>query len=787
LIRATRKKWLSILLTLAMLVGLMVPLAAPAAAAENYSALQVPNVNDGTDAKLGTVFAKFTAGQLDVGDSVIISLPEDFEFVGANWGAKSATVSGGVYNKFGAGDNYILIPQTYSSDPNGLYGNNLKISVLDTNEIKVTIEAKQAGSDLPDLAANDAVFYLYLGKVHVDDGYDGDIEVTFDSPSGSGFADGSVVVGRVTGGEVTVSVKEVESFSDNHPVTLRIEEDTPGALADGDESLKFVLPSGFEWGSVTITPGSSTDAFDLIWGGNAEINGVATTLENEIKVNADGDELTIDLPDGFETTEDTVFELTVTVKVEDETDAQPGDVVVKVRGDSDVSPQEIIVGQYGEYDVTIDTKGEIPTIFAGKFDQVIADIVIKESVEGSLVNDRTIILTLPDNARWGKVDEDNDSGVQLDFAGFPGSDGKAAKWVVKNGPSNDAAELVLEDMEIIVEPGSSGDIVVEVSGTAGLDGELTVAKVTPPVSISAQGKPNVKIGTVSEVGDLTITETEAGALDDDKDIILDLPEGVKWASKPKVEVTEGDLELSYDGIKTQGKDGTDDNQLVIPVDNKSTEPSTIKLTGVKLVVDRTVPEGDIAVKVQGNAALQTKDTGEIEDYFGTSNYDPGDSVTVEGFSYDLDNGVFFDKTGTAAKTVVATVGTPAPEEVKQVASFVIGSTTYTVNGVENTMDVAAYTKDGRTYLPVRYVAYALGITPENILWDGSKATFISNGRVVQVTPGSSILSINGAPVTMDVVTEVVNGRVMVPFRWVAQAFGAQVEWDDATKTVTMTL
>ncbi|GAF25574.1 Cu2+-containing amine oxidase [Moorella thermoacetica Y72] len=340
-------------------------------------------------------------------------------------------------------------------------------------------------------------------------------------------------------------------------------------------------------------------------------------------------------------------------------------------------------------------------------------------------------------------------------------------------------------MEIVVEPGYEGDIVVEVGGTAGLSGELTVAKAITPVSITASAKPVVKVGTISEAGTLTITENKAEAIGDDSDdqIIVDLPQGVRWAATPTVKVTSGDLDIDEGNVKTQKDGEEDDNQLVIPIETSSTEPSTIEISNIKYIVDRTVPEGDIKVKVQGPAVVETKSDSKTADYFADIR---NGSVYIDSEeAFDLESGHLFDKTGTAASTVNATVATPGAGG--QTASFIIGSTTYTVNGVEATMDVAAYTKDGRTYLPVRYVAYALGITPENILWDGKTATFIGNGRVVQATPGSSVLTINGAPVTMDVPTENVNGRVMVPFRWVAQVFGAQVNYDDATQTVTMTL
>ncbi len=103
------------------------------------------------------------------------------------------------------------------------------------------------------------------------------------------------------------------------------------------------------------------------------------------------------------------------------------------------------------------------------------------------------------------------------------------------------------------------------------------------------------------------------------------------------------------------------------------------------------------------------------------------------------------------------------------------------------MDVAPYVKNGRTYLPVRYVAMALGVAPENIYYADGVVTLLKGGVAVQLTIGSNVLKVNGAEIKMDVPAEISNGRTMLPFRWVAQALGASVSWDEATQTVSMTL
>lgn len=118
--------------------------------------------------------------------------------------------------------------------------------------------------------------------------------------------------------------------------------------------------------------------------------------------------------------------------------------------------------------------------------------------------------------------------------------------------------------------------------------------------------------------------------------------------------------------------------------------------------------------------------------------------------------------------------------------FTIGSTYYLINGNVNNMDVAPYIRDGRTFVPVRYAAQALGISPDNISYGNGKVTLTGNGLVAQLTAGSNELLLNGTVVDMDVTVDVVNGRTMLPVRWISTVFGVTVNWDPATRTVTLT-
>jgi hypothetical protein len=96
------------------------------------------------------------------------------------------------------------------------------------------------------------------------------------------------------------------------------------------------------------------------------------------------------------------------------------------------------------------------------------------------------------------------------------------------------------------------------------------------------------------------------------------------------------------------------------------------------------------------------------------------------------------------------------------------------------MDVEPYVKDGRTYIPVRYLAYSLGVAEDDIKWSqqDQTVTITLNDTVVILTIGNNVMLVNGEKVTMDVAPEIVDNRTMLPARWVAEALGATVEWDE---------
>ena len=87
-------------------------------------------------------------------------------------------------------------------------------------------------------------------------------------------------------------------------------------------------------------------------------------------------------------------------------------------------------------------------------------------------------------------------------------------------------------------------------------------------------------------------------------------------------------------------------------------------------------------------------------------------------------------------------------------------------------------------MPVRYLGEALGA---NVDWDEvTKTVTVTKGdKSVVLVIGSTIAKVNGADVQMDVAPEIVNGRTMLPARWVAEGLGYAVGWNEVLKQVVV--
>jgi len=116
-----------------------------------------------------------------------------------------------------------------------------------------------------------------------------------------------------------------------------------------------------------------------------------------------------------------------------------------------------------------------------------------------------------------------------------------------------------------------------------------------------------------------------------------------------------------------------------------------------------------------------------------------------------------------------------------------GMDVYTVNGETKFWDATPYIKNGRTLVPIRHLAEAVGFKAD---WDFSdpanKMVFIFKADqdpekdkehpFILLIIGQPTAMVNGNLVALDVAPEILNGRTMVPLRFVVETLGYQVEW-----------
>ena len=123
--------------------------------------------------------------------------------------------------------------------------------------------------------------------------------------------------------------------------------------------------------------------------------------------------------------------------------------------------------------------------------------------------------------------------------------------------------------------------------------------------------------------------------------------------------------------------------------------------------------------------------------------------------------------------------------VENQAVFMVDQKWYLSNGEVQGADVAPFNQNGRVYVPVRYLGYALGMSAEQIAWNEGEqsVTFTAGSTVVKLTVGSKLMDVNGEKVTMDVATLERQDRVFIPARWLAEALGYEVGWNDQAQAV----
>ncbi|MDF9409872.1 copper amine oxidase N-terminal domain-containing protein [Pelotomaculum isophthalicicum JI] len=745
-------------------------MAGPAAASSTYSVMSAPTVlNNDTPQSLGSILIDIPTVSAQTYSTILLTLPTDFALDWTNTG--TSPVVSCVKNGKGAAAGFLAADAFTAASP-ATSIENKGITRVSAREFKVSYRVPGAGD-----ADYDVRLMVTLPNVTVPSSADGDVKVTIDKLTGD-FSSGSVVVGTAGSGKVSCYVSDATTTfttagTTGGKIEIYLKENTAGAIkgtaaAPETQSVKLKLPKGITWtnnGTVTnLTTG---------------VTGVGQNL-TATKDGSDARLMNISRASNTDTK--SIYKIAADVSVDD-SEAVLGQVDVAVSGSSSIDVSTVTIGEYVSYSAKLVNAKDPKDVTPGRTNQDVGDFNIEEGAAASLLNGRTITMELPDGVKWATLNAPSTSGtVTAGAITATGSDGRKVKFTVTNTPPCSKGKIKFTNVQVDVAADYSGDIKVTVDG-AGVDNQsLVIAKAAKSITATADTTPEVIIGMQSQPGGtFKIVEGAKEMLINGKDLKIVAPSGVTWSKVPTVKVIDGDVSIYTDSITKN--EGT----VTIPIKSQSTKPSTIEISDVALTIDRTVPEGYITLKIKGAAV------DEINNTYGPSIVagGAGGRTFYATGGANPDNaacGLIFSGRDTAATVDVAKTVTPAPSTTKNKVTFKIGDSKFTLNGKEVTMDAAPYLKNDRTYLPVRFVAQAVGITDSNIIWNADEQTvvLIKDSTVVKLTIGSNILNINGIGITMDVAPEIVDpGRTMLPVRWVAQALGCNITWDDATQTVTV--
>ena len=506
----------------------------------------------------------------------------------------------------------------------------------------------------------------------------------------------------------------------------------------------------------------------------------------------------------------------------------------------DVTEESVLVANTRDFNVTMTAAENLPTLVNGRLDSIrdedvrdeehrAARVRISEVIENSLWNGRDLVLTLPREVRVRKAAFRNTNGINQ-----AGRDLRTSGWFYNdrgreiphadvargedtgNTPvvrvndnvitirglergtdSQNRAERMHFDVDLWlnIESGFTGDIELTLGGSALTsdveEQTVVIAKAINPVDIHAQLQ-NVRMGyTFTPVGNFSITENIAGALQMNEDLYVSVTDEffseIHIGANFRAEVTEGDLRIR--NVRASNNLGNFNNwnnnmnwrlgtNAIVEIDRESSKPSTIEFTNVAL---RLSPVSPIP---QGQHTYSLVAWG------------PAVAQNFEGIRNRGEAGVnpneFFQTPGIMANFIQA-LGAGA-SGFRHTVEVTVNSPVITMDGQQMLMDTAAYISPTSESLmvPVRFVAMALGLEPGRVLWNNETrmVTVDAGERIVQFTVGSSTMLINGIEFPMQnalgqqVYTEVRDDRAFIPFRPLADALNVYVAWNPATNTAT---
>ncbi len=329
-------------------------------------------------------------------------------------------------------------------------------------------------------------------------------------------------------------------------------------------------------------------------------------------------------------------------------------------------------------------------------------------------------------------------------------------------------------------------------------GEMKVGYLAPRITVEIAGRGQLSVQGInlSPVSDGLVLYTPAW----DKSV----PEGVRVALKPEEAGTYRVVDASS-GIPAGGSIlvgwGNSASQL-----RSITTGSSVKivtelpsdwnnlrhgLSGSPILVENSLPvdqavqEGlwGTVLKVAPRTAVGVTSQGKILLVVVDGRQEKSAGVSLEELSYlmiDLGavQAVGLDGGGSSEIWVKGQIlNNPSDKKERPLGNglLVLQQLPVFVDGKRLYLDVPPVIEQGRTLVPLRKIFERLGA---GIDWNEENKTVLATKgeQTIELTMGQASCLVNGKKVQLDVPAKIINGRTMVPMRFVGETLGAKVNY-----------
>lgn len=219
-------------------------------------------------------------------------------------------------------------------------------------------------------------------------------------------------------------------------------------------------------------------------------------------------------------------------------------------------------------------------------------------------------------------------------------------------------------------------------------------------------------------------------------------------------------------VKVIGKDDLSKLEVTMADHGSMADGSTHQLA-----VKATLLDG--SVKTVGTNALQWQ----VEGFDGT--IDENGVLTIHSMGDAKEGIITASYDGFSSTLTLDFAGAKA-------ITLQIGSNLLTKEGQTLTMDVAPMIVNDRTMVPIRFISETLG---GEVNWvdedEMQKTVVIYNGMLLELPIQSTEIYVNGEIKTIDVPSQIINDRTMVPLRAIVEGLGMKVDYAADTQTITI--